>query len=229
MGVGANLSFEYAERCFQRFAVLGFLPEHTLDHIEQGSTPYRRPPYSFVADSFVVLGSAACISNPWSGEGVPYGWLLCSIASEEFGKAMRNGAYPTRENVWVVNKRYIKEQGALFAKNLAMLSGAVSCTEKENDYEYQNSIIYEDGDEIGKGGSLVAKLLKGLFAGGISFSALANLLSAAGIGEKIFKHYMAFPDSPAGFSAWTRKAEKLWAKTKSMASLAEKDLQSENY
>jgi flavin-dependent dehydrogenase len=229
MGVGANLSFEYAERCFQRFAVLGFLPEHTLDHIEQGSTPYRRSPYSFVADGFVVLGSAACISNPWSGEGVPYGWLLCSIASEEFGKAMRNGAYPSRENVWAVNKRYIKEQGALFAKNLAMLSGAVSCTEKENDYEYQQGVIYEDGDEIGKGGSLITKLLKGLFAGGISISALGNLLSAAGIGEKIFKHYMAFPDSPAGFAVWTRKAEKLWAKTHSMASLAEKDLQSDNY
>jgi hypothetical protein len=141
---------------------------------------------------------------------------------------MHNGAYPARENVWAVNKRYIKEQGALFAKNLAMLSGAVSCTEKENDYEYRNSIIYEDGDEVGKGGSLIAKLLKGLFAGGISISALGNLLSAAGIGEKIFKHYMAFPDSPAGFTAWARKAEKLWAKTHSMAGLAEKDLKSDN-
>jgi flavin-dependent dehydrogenase len=239
MGVGANLSFEYAERCFRRFAALGFLPEHTLDHIEQGSTPYRRPPYSFVADGLVVLGSAACISNPWSGEGVPYGWLLSSIASEEFGKAMRNGAYPMKENVWAVNKRYIKEQGALFAKNLAMLSGAVSCTEKENDYEYQHSIIYEDTqpspkgdgappktDETEKGGSLIAKLLKGLFAGGISLSALRKLLSAASIGEKIYKHYMAFPDSTPGFDAWVQKAEKLWAKTCSMASLAEKDLQS---
>ncbi|MDR2953296.1 MAG: FAD-dependent monooxygenase [Treponema sp.] len=224
MGIGANLSFEYAERCFQRFAAKGFLPEYTLEHIEQGSTPYRRPPHSFVADGFVVLGSAACISNPWSGEGVPYGWLLCSIASEEFGKAMKDGAYPARENVWAVNKRYITEQGALFAKNLAMLSGAVSCTEKENDYEYQHSIIYEDDDEKGKGGGLIAKLLKGFLAGGISLNALGNLLSASGIGEKIFKHYMAFPGCPAGFASWVQKADKLWAKTSSMASLAEKDL-----
>jgi hypothetical protein len=158
---------------------------------------------------------------------------------------MQNGAYPARENVWAVNKRYIKEQGALFAKNLAMLSGAVSCTEEENDYEYKHNIIYEDTqpspkgdaneslrgsppktDEKEKGGSLIAKLLKGLFAGGISLGALGNLLSAAGIGEKIYKHYMAFPDSTLGFDAWVQKTEKLWAKTCSMASIAEKDLQS---
>ena len=225
MGVGANLSFEYAEHCFRRFAALGFLPEHTLEHIEQGSTPYRRPPYSFVADGFVALGSAACISNPWSGEGVPYGWLLCSIASEEFGKAMQNGAYPFKEKVWLVNKRYNKEQGAEFAKNLATLSGAVSCTPAENDYEYRNSIIYEDDDEAGKGGSLILKLLKGLFTGGISFAALGSLLSAAGTGEKICKHYLAFPENTADFDSWVRKAEKLWSKAGSMASLAEKDLE----
>ena len=226
MGIGANLSFDYAEKCFRRFATLGFLPEHTLGHIEQGSTPYRRPPYSFVADGFVALGSAACISNPWSGEGVPYGWLLCSIAAEEFGRTMKNGTYPLRESVWAVNARYAKEQGAEFAKNLAMLSGAVSCTEKENDYEYQHDIIYEDDDKEGKGRGLFPKLLMGVLAGGISFAALGSLLSAAGVGEKIFKHYMAFPESAAGFDAWVQKAENLWSKAGSMASVAEKDLQS---
>ena len=226
MGVGANLSFEYAELCFKRFAALGFLPEHTLNHIEQGSTPYRRPPYSFVADGFVALGSAACISNPWSGEGVPYGWLLCSIASEEFGRTMRKGAYPLRENVWAVNLRYNREQGAEFAKNLAMLSGAVSCTAKENDYEYKHSIIYEDDDEIAKGpqGSLIPKLLKGLFSGGLSIAALGNLLSAAGIGEKINRHYLAFPENPMDYDKWVQKADELWSKAGSMASLAEKDM-----
>jgi len=224
MGIGANLSFDYAERCFQRFAGLGFLPEHTLDHIEQGSTPYRRPPYSFAADGFIALGSAACISNPWSGEGVPYGWLLCSIASEEFGKAMKNGAYPLREAVWAVNVRYAKEQGAEFAKNLAMLSGAVSCTAKENDYEYRHNIIYEDDDDKKTHGGLISKLLLGLFSGGISVAALGNLLSAAGTGEKIYRHYMAYPESPAAFDAWKRKADKLWSKAGSMAALAEKDL-----
>ena len=223
MGIGANLSFEYAERSFQRFAALGFLPAYRLDHIERGSTPYRRPPYSFAADGFIALGSAACVSNPWSGEGVPYGWLLCSIAAEEFGAAMRSGAYPLREAVWAVNTRYIQEQGALFAKNLAMLSGAVNCTAQENDYEYQHSIIYEDDDEKGKG-NLLFKLIAGLLCGGISAAALGRLLSAAGIGEKLYKHYMAYPANPGGLAAWVQKADKLWSKAGSMADLAEADL-----
>ncbi|MDR1218070.1 MAG: NAD(P)/FAD-dependent oxidoreductase [Treponema sp.] len=222
-GVGANLSFDYADRCFKRFAGRVKLPEHELDHIEQSSTPYRRPPYSFVAGGFVVLGDAACVTNPWSGEGVPYAWLLCSIAAEEFGKAMKDGAYPVQDAVWSVNGRYAKAQGALFAQNLAMLSGAVSCTPEENDYEFEKSIIFEDEDEKGKG-NLVLKLLKGLLSGRLSWKSLSRLAAAAGIGAKIYKHYMAYPESPQGLADWARKADALWAKSGSMADLAEADL-----
>jgi flavin-dependent dehydrogenase len=226
MGVGANLSFDYAMRCWKRFASRVNLPEHELQYIEQSSTPYRRPPYSFVADGFAALGDAACITNPWTGEGVPYAWLHCSIAAEEFGKAMKNNAYPKKEAVWQVNPRYQKLQGALFAQNLAMLSGAVNCSPEENDYEFKHSIIFEDETEKGKG-NLAAKLLKGLFSGGLSFTSLKNLIQAAGTGGKIFKHYQAFPENLGGFDAWVKKADRLWSKAGSMAELAEKDLAGE--
>jgi electron-transferring-flavoprotein dehydrogenase len=227
LGVGANLSFDYAARCFKRFASRVSLPEHELEYTEQSSTPYRRPPYSFVADGFVALGDAACITNPWSGEGVPYGWQLCAIASEEFGKAMKDGAYPTQKAAWAVNPRYAKAQGAEFAQNLAMLSGAVNCSPEDNDYEFAHSIIFEDEIEAGQG-NLVAKLLKGLCTGGISFKALKNLLGAATSGGNIRKHYRAFPENPDGFADWTRKADALWAKAGSMADFAEKDLATMN-
>jgi flavin-dependent dehydrogenase len=223
IGIGANLSFDYAERCYQRFVRKGFLPEFELDHIEQSSTPYRRPPYSLVADNFISLGDAACLTNPWSGEGVPYGWLLCAIAADEYGGILKGGGNPDRNAAWHINLRYIKEQGALFAKNLAMLSGATDCTEAENDYEFRRSIIYEDDAERGKG-NLVVKLIGALFAGGLSLKALGNLMGASGVGEKIYKHYMAFPQSPAGFDAWVLAAEELWGKAGSMAERAEKDL-----
>jgi flavin-dependent dehydrogenase len=226
LGIGANLSFDYAMLCWKRFASRIKLPEHELEYIEQSSTPYRRPPYSFVADGFVVLGAAACIANPWSGEGVPYAWLHCSIAAEEFGKAMKNNAYPNREAVWQVNPRYQKMQGALFAQNLAMLSGAVNCSPEENDYEFEHSIIFEDEMETGQG-NLIAKLLKGLFSGGLSFASLKNLVQAAVTGSNIFKHYQAYPQNPGGFDAWVKKADRLWSKARSMAELAEKDLASE--
>jgi flavin-dependent dehydrogenase len=223
LGVGANLSFDYADFCFNRFAGRIKLPEHELDYTEQSSTPYRRPPYSFVAGGFAALGDAACITNPWTGEGVPYGWLLCSIATEEFGKAMKDGAYPEKEAVWGVNVRYAKAQGALFAQNLAMLRGAVSCTPEENDYEFAHAIIFEDDDEKGKG-NLLLKLLKGLFSGGLSWKSLSDLAGAAGIGTKIYKHYMDYPASPGGLAAWVQKADALWSRAGSMADLAETDL-----
>ncbi|MDR0411800.1 MAG: FAD-dependent monooxygenase [Treponema sp.] len=222
LGIGANLSFAYAKRCWEQFCTKGFLPEYEMQYIEQSSTPYRRPPYSFVADGFVVLGDAACITNPWSGEGVPYAWLLCSIAAEEFAEAMKNNAYPTQTAVWDVNTRYQRSQGAEFAQNLAMLPGAVACTPEENDYEFANSIVFEDENEKGKH-NIVLGLLKGVLSGGISFRSLTNLIKAAGMGGKIFKHYRFFPKKPTDFNAWTAAADVLWSKTRSMAGLAERD------
>ncbi|MDR2607669.1 MAG: hypothetical protein LBC57_04690, partial [Treponema sp.] len=60
--------------------------------------------------------------------------------------------------------------------------------------------------------------------GGISVKSLGNLLNAAGIGGKIEKHYLKFPDSPAGLTAWSARADALWARAGSMADMAEKDL-----
>lgn len=147
IGVGANLSFDYAEHCYKRFTEAVALPSHELMYMEKSVTPYRRPPYSFVADGFAVLGDAACITNPWSGEGVPYSWRLCAIATEEFGRAMQNNAYPLQGQVWNVNIRYTNEQGAQFAQFLSMFPGVVDCSEKENDYEFEKSIIFQDDQE----------------------------------------------------------------------------------
>ena len=227
MGVGANLCFDYAERVYQRFLTKGFMPAHTLEYIEQGSTPYCRIPYSLVADGFVALGSAACISNPWSGEGVPYSWLECMIAAKICKQAMAKGAYPSQESLWQINALYHREQGALFAKNLAMLSGATACTENENDYEYQKGIIYENHDENGNSterGTMIAKLIKGLLRGKISLGTLGRLMAASSIGGKIEKHYLNYPITPLQLDEWITQADALWAKAGSMADVAEADL-----
>jgi flavin-dependent dehydrogenase len=222
-GVGANLSFDYADRCWERFASRVSVPPCELEYREQSSTPYRRPPYSFVADGLVVLGDAACITNPMSGEGVPYAWLLCSIAAEEFGRAMRDGAYPGRDKAWLVNRRYFQAQGAAFAQTLALLPGAVNCTPEENDYEFEQSIIFEDDKDKGRG-NLVLKLIKGLLCGKLSPATLKGLISGVIAAGGIYRHYMNFPEQPGGFEGWVQKAEALWNKTATVADLAERDL-----
>jgi hypothetical protein len=136
---------------------------------------------------------------------------------------MKDGGFPGIDALWNVNTRYIEQQGALFAKNLAMLCPATRCTEAENDYEFKHSIVYEDDDEKGRG-NLLLKLLGGFFSGGLSPAALGSLLTASSIGEKVYRHYLAFPRSPAGLAPWAARADLLWQKAGSMADYAEQDL-----
>lgn len=225
IGIGANLSYEYAESCFKRFASRVKLPPHRVEHVERGCTPYRRPPYSLVSDGFVALGDSACLTNPMTGEGVSAHWLEAEIAADVAAQAMNNGLYPSREALWPINVRYYEAQGAEFAQTLSMLAGAVDCSPEENDYEFRKSIIFTDGDEDAEAG-LIGKLIKGAVTGRLKFKTLKNLLSAAGTGGKILKHYKAYPKDPGGYEEWARKADMLWSKTRDMASDAEEDSKS---
>ncbi len=226
LGVGANLSFEYAEYCFQKFAGRVSLPPHKVVRVEKGCTPYRRPPYSFVADGFIALGDAACLTNPWSGEGMAAAWVQAEIAIDEAGRALMDGAYPTQESLWRLNPRYYAAQGAQFAQMLSMLAGAVSCTPEENDYEFSRSIIFRDEKE--KEGSLMSGIIKGVLAGKLKFSTLRSLADAAHTGGRILKHYQAYPARPGDFPGWRMKADVLWKRARSMADEAEKEAASVN-
>ncbi len=229
IGVGANLSYEYAEKCFQRFARVITLPEYELEKIEKGTTPYRRPPFSFVGDGFVALGDSACITKPFSGEGITAAWNLCSIAADVASQAMQGGAYPTREALWQINVKYNHTQGADFANLLATLTGAVDATPEENDYEFKKSIVFKSdlmtrmnrefaanltfGDILALGG----KVLVGLIAGKIRFKTVRALLKSVMVAGSLEKHYKAYPEQPEAFDAWQAKALKLWEQAGSMA------------
>lgn len=221
-GVGANLSFEYAEACYKRFSSRVALPSHHVDYVEKGCTPYRRPPYSFVADGFLALGDAACLTNPRTGEGITAHWLQAEIAAQVAAHAMEAGATPTREALWPINLRYYDTQGAEFAQTLSMLAGAVDCSPEENDYEFKKSIIFTGDDEEVKG-SLLGNIIKGALTGGLRLSTLKNLVGAAMTGGRILQHYKAYPKNPYGFAEWTKTADALWRKTRNMADDAERD------
>lgn len=229
IGIGANLSFEYAEKCYKKFTDVIELPPHTLERIEKGTTPYHRSPFSFVADGFLVLGDSACITKPYSGEGVTAAWVLCDIAAEEVGIAMQNGAYPTRESMWNVNVRYNHTQGADFANLMATLIGAINCTPEENDYEYKKDIIFSEksmskmnrnfnGDmSIGEMLNLVFKVFGGFITGKIRFATIKDLLPSVAIAGALKKHYKKFPDKVEDYETWVIKAEALWEKAGTMA------------
>jgi flavin-dependent dehydrogenase len=181
-----------------------------------GCTPYRRPPFSFVTDRFLVIGDAACLTKPMNGEGITSAWAQCAPAAEIVAKALKNGEYPTKESLWKINTLYQRGEGAEYANLRATLIGAVDMSMKDNDYMFKESVVFKSDDKEVKG-SVTGKLLKGVFTGQFSFKALLSLLNASSLGKKLENHYKNYPANPSGYFAWKNKAEKLWKKAGTMA------------
>ncbi|MFA5236132.1 MAG: NAD(P)/FAD-dependent oxidoreductase, partial [Bacilli bacterium] len=216
VGVGANLSFDYARKCMAKFENSIRLPEYELQYEETGCTPYRRPPFSFVTDGFLVIGDAACLTKPMNGEGITAAWVQCTPAAEIVAEAMSNGAYPSKESLWKVNTMYQRGEGAEFANVRATLVGAVNMSKQDNDFMFKEGIVFRSDDEETKG-SVTGTLIKGLFKGEFSLAALMALMASSGCGKKLEKHYQAFPDDPKDYFRWKKKAERLWKKAGTMA------------
>ena len=216
VGVGANLSFAYARKCMAKFEAAIPLPDYELQYEEMACTPYRRPPFSFVTDGFLVIGDAACLTKPINGEGIPSAWVQCTPAADIVAAALKDGGYPTKEKLWEINRLYQTGEGAAYAGERAMLIGAVNMTPKDNDFLYKKGIVFKSDDEP-EVENLLGALIKGVLAGEFSLKALLSLASSTLKGEMLKKHYQAYPDSPEGYPAWERKARKLWKKAGSMA------------
>lgn len=142
IGIGANHSFDYAEQVYETFTQNIDLPPHQVVRVERGVTPYRRPPYSFVADGFITMGDAACLTKPNCGEGVTSALTLSLIAADVIDRLLKADTPLCREALWPINKRYVDIQGAKFAAMLATLIGAVSTSAGENEFFFQKDIIF---------------------------------------------------------------------------------------
>jgi flavin-dependent dehydrogenase len=233
IGTGAALSFEYAEKCMERFLSAVEMPEGEIIEERRGSLPYRRPPYSLVDSGFVALGDAACM-NKWVGEGICSAWVGCQMAAEVAGKAMRGGAYPTLEALWPLNVRYNTTQQADFAYINATAVNAVDCGAAEMEYEFEKGIVFTDKamtrlnwtysaemppDEVAQ---LVAKMAAGLASGRISPRTLKNMLKGVACSTLLKAHYRAFPKTPEGFGDWADSCDRLWETCGNIADITEK-------
>ncbi len=216
IGVGANLSFDYARKCMAKFEAAIPLPEYTLQYEEAACTPYRRPPLSFVTDGFLVIGDAACLTKPLNGEGIPSAWVQCAPAADVVIRALRDGAYPTKEALWQINTLYQRGEGAAYAAERAMLIGAVDMSPEDNDYLFRQGIVFRSDDETGPDNLFLA-LAKGVLKREFSFHALKSLAGSTLKGAALEKHYKNYPDTPAHYFKWAEKACKLWKKAGSMA------------
>jgi flavin-dependent dehydrogenase len=229
LGIGANFGFDYAEKVYRRFEKAIELPRYELQHKEMGTTPYRRPPYSFVADGFVVMGDAACLTKPHAGEGVVSSMVQVDLAVDAIDTLLKEGKPLTRENLWSVNKRYYDGQGKVYAGMLATLVGAVSTNPKENEFFFKNDIIFSAKSFAGMGddkplsfplGEMLLmglKMVWGILSFQVRPKTVFALLRAMKNGGVITKLYADYPACAADFDAWVKRADAVWAKTPGMA------------
>jgi flavin-dependent dehydrogenase len=229
LGVGASIGFETAEKMWGVFTDAIKLPEFELEKTERGFTPYRRPPYSSVADRFIAMGDSACLTKPSNGEGVTSSMVHAVIASEVINNLLSENVELSTDKLWPVNKRYQEVQGEKYAGLQATLIGAVATNAKENDFFFRKDLIFStksfeamDRDEalvfstkeiIG----MAVSMLGGVLTGNLRISTIKALLGAMKNSGLVSELYKTYPDTPEGFEEWVKKADALWESIGSMA------------
>ncbi|MCQ2602778.1 MAG: NAD(P)/FAD-dependent oxidoreductase [Clostridia bacterium] len=225
-GIGACQSFDYAEERYKYFEEgVADLPKGNLDRIEYGTTPYTRPPYTLVADNFIVSGDAGNLNKPLNGEGITSALVQIDVAADVIEKALKNNSF-TKEDLWEINCEYNKRQGADFVFLRALMTKIVKAKDSEFEYIFgklgtflgQFMGTVQDGLKIGAkelfkvGGCIIS----GIFTGKLSMATIKAALSGLSSGNKLKKHYLNFPKDTESYDKWCKKADKLWNKVGKM-------------
>lgn len=216
IGTGATGGYERAEKEAAKLDSVTSKGDFELLRTEKGVTPFRRPPYSLVADSFIVAGDSACLTKPDCGEGITSSMVMIDTAVTVLDKALKKNDL-TKESLWEINCAYNRVQGAAFSLVRALLTKIVgTVADDELEYLFSKKIIFNTAF-LGGGKPAANDLIKtvtGIIAAvpkkHISAKTVAAALSGAKLGAELYALYMKFPKSPAGFSKWTARAEKLW-------------------
>lgn len=227
LGVGANLSFDYAEEMFGEFRRRVPMEPYTVQKIEKSMTPYHRPPYSMVDDGFLAMGDAACLNKPNNGEGCISALYQAQIAVEVVSKALTEGGYLTKERLWSINTRYMEEKGRMSCALRAALIGAAAMTEEENEYLFKHDVIFsrkimsglDGGISLSSGDVLhhIRTISKAALDGSIRKEYLKDVYGALKRALAIYKIYSDYPGTPDGLTEWAEKADEIWAEVGTMA------------
>ena len=217
IGTGATGSYERAQKDADKLDAATGDTFETL-RVEKGTTPYRRPPYSLVADNFIAAGDAACLTKPECGEGVTSAMVMMDIAADALDGAFKKGD-TSKASLWSINRDYNRVQGADFSLVRAFLTKVVNCVKDEEiEYCFKNGIVFNskflDNGDIKPVDIL--KTLSGIIGGiskkNISKNTLKGIFGGIRLALALRQHYLAFPATPEGFEKWCAKSDKLWEK-----------------
>ncbi|MHB8896909.1 MAG: NAD(P)/FAD-dependent oxidoreductase [Candidatus Geothermincolia bacterium] len=220
VGVGMGGSAEAAKR--RHLEMLEVLPvKGTVVGSTGGRIPYRRPPFSLVDNSLIVVGDAACMNKPFSGEGVTSGFTGCVAAVNAAAAALAADDL-TRDALWQYNIDYFTGQGAKFAFLTAVLPAVMSAGPDEMEYLFSlPGLLTEEGAlalqrdfEIASDTSGALKALpgivRGLIEGRLRASTLMTIARMSIVGAALKALYSRYPETPLEFGTWMRRARFAW-------------------
>ncbi len=226
VGVGMPSSPEGARRRHRAFAsTLPFRGEAAWR--TEGRVPYRRPPLSLVDNGLMVVGDAAFMNKPFSGEGVTSAFAACRIAAEVAADALTRDDL-TRDALWPYNVRYFRDQGAKFAYLTAFMPALASLSPPEVDFLYSVpgvfseegtralNLEYEMRSDPEKMRKALPTLVKGIASGELRPASLARMAYMGKTAAELRRLYEAFPEHPSFFGAWAKRARRLWRKADSV-------------
>jgi flavin-dependent dehydrogenase len=220
VGVGMGGSADAARRRHRE--MLEVLPlKGTVQGGTGGRIPYRRPPFSLVDNSLMVVGDAACMNKPFSGEGVTSGFTGCCAAVSAAASALAADDL-TRDALWRYNVDYFRDQGAKFAFLTAVLPAVMSISRDEMETFFSlPGILTEQGalslqrdfeieSDISEATKALPGLARALTEGRMSPSSLLTIARMGAVGAMLKALYTRYPDSPLDFGTWMRRARFAW-------------------
>ena len=234
LGIGGNHCYEYAEEIFKDFRKNVPWPEYTVEKIEKGMTPYYRSLYSFVDDNFIAMGDTAQLTKPTCGEGCSSSLYQARIAVDVISRLLNQGKELTKENMWSINKKYMQVQGKDFDALRPLLMGVVGCTYDEAEYMFKTDTLFSQKILGGGGNDLditaldVANILKnltfGVATGKLRGAYIKDIIKSLTQFIKVAALYDAYPETPATFEEWKKKADALWSEIGSMGDTCDKTI-----
>jgi flavin-dependent dehydrogenase len=221
VGIGAGGSYDAARRRHE--AMLAKLPlKGTPVGSACGRIPYRRPPFSLVDNSLMVVGDAACANKPFSGEGVTSGLAGCEIAARTAAAALAADDL-TREGLWSYNVEYFRGQGAKFAYLTAMLPALMCASEDEMELFFELPgmmteegalALQQDFEVSGSAEALKAALPLALAIATrrLSASTMQRIARMAVTGAALKALYARYPQSSIDLGRWLKAARFFWGR-----------------
>ncbi len=178
-----------------------------------------RSPDSLAAGGFVAVGDAACQAIPMTGCGAGGAMAGGGLAAEVVARAAREGRNDIAA-LWPYNWKWFAEsgRGAHYAALNALRNILQDLSHEDISFLFRKDIMNSEMLTASINGTFLPpdlKIMALTLARGISRPGLLlRLNKATAVGTKILRHYLQYPPTwdPAGFAAWTRRADDLFGK-----------------